>query len=186
MLNEIIISRVDQKILRFLAKYSDKEFHEREIVRRVGLASGSANRALNELFISGAVKRRQEFRMLFYSVDSSNPAIPEFKKLVNILLIESLVEELKEISTRVILYGSCAQGTDNSKSDIDIFVVAGNRASALSAVEKYTLPKGFEDFHIQAVIKNPAEILRAGEAEKVFLTEVEKGITLWESSAHES
>jgi predicted nucleotidyltransferase len=186
MLSEILIAKVDQKILRFLAKYSDKEFHEREIVRRVGVASGSANRALNELFTCGAIKRRQEFRMLFYSIDSSNPAIREFKILVNILLIEPLVEELKEMSSRLILYGSCAQGTDNSKSDLDIFIVTGNRTAVLTVIENYTLPKGFADIHIQAVIKNPSDILRAGESEQVFLNEVEKGITLWESSAIES
>ncbi len=186
MLNEIIIARTDQKILRFLAKYSDKEFHEREIARRIGIASGSANRALNELFTSGAVKRRHEFRRLFYSVDSSNPAMREFKKLVNILLIEPLVEKLKPISARIILYGSCAQGSDNSKSDMDIFVVTSDRARALSAVGNCSFPEGFENIHIQAVIKNPAEVLKAGESEQVFLNEVEKGIVLWESSARES
>ena len=119
---------VNQKILQFLSKYSDQEFHEREIVRRIEVASGSANRALNELFTAGAVKRRQEWRMLFYSVDSSNPAVLEFKKLTNILLLEPLVENLKNITKRIILFGSCAQGTDNSKSDMDVFIVTGKRA----------------------------------------------------------
>jgi DNA-binding transcriptional ArsR family regulator len=75
MLNDILISTVNQKILRFLAKYSDGEYYEREIARRVGIASGSANRALNELYKSGKIKRRQEGRMLFCYLKSSNPAI---------------------------------------------------------------------------------------------------------------
>jgi predicted nucleotidyltransferase len=181
MLKEVIITTVNQRILQFLAKYSDKEFHEREIARRVGVASGSANRALNELHVLGVVKQRPEWRMLFYSVDSSNPVIVEIKKLINILLLEPLVEKLKNITNRIILYGSCAQGTDNSKSDMDIFIVSRNRDDVNRIIECFRFPRGYEEIHIQMIIKNPVELLKAGESEQVFLSEVERGITLWES-----
>ena len=107
MIKDSLISNVDQRILQFLAKFSDKELHEREIARRIGIAAGSANRALNDLFKTGALKRRREGKMLFYSVNTANPAIIEFKKLVSIMLLEPLVEELKDFSSKVILYGSC-------------------------------------------------------------------------------
>jgi hypothetical protein len=142
MIKEVIFTTVNQRILLFLVKYSDKEFHEREIARRVGVASGSANRALNELYSFGVVKKRPEWRMLFYAVDSTNPAIIEIKKLINILLLEPLVEELKNISNRIILYGSCAQGTENSKSDMDIFIVTGKRDRVNQAIESFHFPKG--------------------------------------------
>ena len=106
MLNSHIIGTVNQKILSLLAKFSDKEFYERQIARKIGIAYGSANRALNDLYSTGAVKRRQEGKMYFYSVDLSNAAITELKKLINIMLIEPLVEELKNISSRIVLYGS--------------------------------------------------------------------------------
>jgi predicted nucleotidyltransferase len=186
MINAILISTVNQKIMQFLVKYSDKEFHEREIARRIGIASGSANRALNGLYSSGVVKRRQEWRMLFYSVDSSNPAIIEFKKLINILLLEPLVKELKNITGRIILYGSCAQGTDTSKSDMDIFIVSSNREQVNRAIESFHFSMGYEEIHIQTIIKTPVDILKAGESEQVFLSEIEKGITLWEKSSDES
>jgi predicted nucleotidyltransferase len=186
MIKEVIFTTVNQRILQFLVKYSDKEFHEREIARRVGVASGSANRALNELYSFGVVKKRPEWRMLFYSVDSSNPAIIEIKKLTNILLLEPLVEELKNITNRIILYGSCAQGSDNSKSDTDIFIVTGSRDNVNGVIESFHFPKGYEEIRIQAIIKTPVDLLNAGESEQVFLSEVEKGITLWESGSNES
>ena len=52
--------------------------------------------------------------MFFYSIDASNPSVIEFKKLVNLLLLEPLVEGLQKIANRIVLYGSCAQGTDIS------------------------------------------------------------------------
>jgi predicted nucleotidyltransferase len=180
MLNDILVSTNNQKILQFLSKYSDKEFHEREIVRRLGTASGSANRALNELFAAGAVTRRTEFQRLFYSVDISNPGVVEFKKLVNVLLLEPLVEKLKPFSTQVALFGSCAQGTDTSKSDMDIFIVTGKKEKVNQVMQDFQFSQGYEGIVIQPIIKTPVELLNAGESERAFLSEVEKGITLWE------
>jgi predicted nucleotidyltransferase len=186
MLGDSLISTVNQKILQFLSKYSDMEFHEREIARRTGISYGSANRASNELFTSGVLRRRQAGKMLFYAIDSSNPAIIEFKKLVNILLLEPLVNKLKNVSSRIVLFGSCAQGTDNSKSDMDIFIVAGSRDNVNRIIEVFHFPMGYEEICIQAIIKTPVAMLDAGESTRVFLSEVEKGIVLWDSDAHES
>ena len=106
MLNVHIIATVSQKVLSLLTKFSDREFYERQIARKIGIAYSSANRALNDLYSTGAIKWRQEGKMYFYSVDASNAAITELKKLINIMLIEPLVEELKSISSRIMLYGS--------------------------------------------------------------------------------
>ena len=186
MLNLHIIATAKQKILSFLAKFSDEEFYERQIARKIGIAYGSANRGLNELYSAGAIKRRQEGKMYFYSVDTSNAAIIEFKKLINIMLIEPLIEDLKNISGRIVLYGSCAQGTDASQSDLDLFVVSNDKERVTDVISSFSFPRGFEDIHIQPVIKSPAELLEAGESEQAFLEEVEQGITLWERVASEA
>jgi len=180
MLYHHIIDTANQKVLSFLAKFSDQEFYEREIARRVGIASGSANRALNRLYSAGAVKRRQEGKMYFYSVDLSNPAIPQFKRLTNILLIEPLIEKLKPATIKIVLYGSCVQGTDTSQSDLDLFIVSDNRERVMQAIDSFTFPAGFESIKIQSVIKSPVELLQAEESQQVFLSEVDQGIVLWE------
>jgi predicted nucleotidyltransferase len=185
MFSEILISKVDQKILRFLAKYSDKEYHERDIVRRIGASSGATNRALNQLFSTGAIKRREEWRMLFYSIDQASPALIQFKILVNILLLEPLVAELKSYSSRIMLYGSCARGQDTSKSDLDVFIVTSNRENVTALITDFHFPKGFDEIHIQAVIKSPIDLIKVGQSEQVFLDEVEQGITLWDKRANE-
>lgn len=185
MLGIYLIITIDQKVLSLLAKYSDKEFYERQVARKLGIGYGSANRSLNELYSAGAIRRRQEGKMFFYSMDISKPAVIQFKKLINIALIEPLVEKLKSISNRIILYGSCAQGTDNSRSDLDLFVVSSRVKQVTKAIDMFNFPRGFEDIHIQAVIKNPAGLLKAGESETAFLAEVEQGVVLWEGAADE-
>lgn len=186
MLSTHIIATVNQKVISLLAKFPDREFYERQIARKIGIAYGSANRAVNELYSTGAIKRRQEGKMYFYSVEPSNPIVIEFKKLVNMALIEPLVEELKNISSRIVLYGSCAQGMDTSESDVDLFVVSDNKEKVLEAVSNFRFSQGFEEVRIQPVVKSPVELLEAKGAEQAFIQEVEQGIVLWERVASES
>jgi predicted nucleotidyltransferase len=186
MLQPHLVTTINQKVLSLLAKFSNQEFYEREVSRKLGIATGSANRALNELYSTEAVTRRREGKMYFYSIDSSNAALTEFKKMVNLMLIEPLAEELKKISSRVVLYGSCALGTDNSESDMDLFVVSNSKEDVSNVISDFTFPRGFENIHIQSVIRTPAELLEGGELERTFMEEVEHGIVLWERAAGES
>ena len=185
MLQPHLVTTINQKILSLLAKFADQEFYEREVARKLGISTGSANRALNELYSTGAVKRRKEGKMYFYSIDSSNAAFTEFKKMVTLLLIEPLVEELKKMSSRIILYGSCALGTDNSDSDLDLFIVANSKEEVSNVINGFTFPRGFENIRIQSVIRTPVELLEGKESERTFMEEVESGIVLWEKVVSE-
>jgi len=186
MLQSHLIATINQKVLSLLVKFSDQEFYEREVTRKLGISTGSANRALNELFSSGVVWRRREGKMYFYSIDSSNAALTEFKKMVNLMLIEPLVEELKKMSSRIILYGSCALGTDNSESDIDLFIVSNSKEDVSNVISGFTFPRGFKNIHIQSVIRTPVELLEGGESEQTFMEEVERGIIIWGKVVSES
>ena len=186
MLRSHLIATVNQKVLSLLAKFSDQEFYEREVARKLGISYGSANRALNELYSTGAVTRRREGKMYFYSIDSSTAAVIEFKKIINLMLIEPLVEELKKMSNRIVLYGSCALGTDTSESDLDLFVVSNRKEDVSNVISNFKCPRGYENIHIQSVIRTPVELLEVGESERTFIEEVDRGVVLWEMVASES
>jgi predicted nucleotidyltransferase len=106
--------------------------------------------------------------------------------MVNLMLVEPLVEELKKMSNRIGLYGSCASGTDTSESDIDLFVVSNNKEDVSNVIGNFKFPRGYENIHIQSVIKTPVELLEGEESERTFMEEVDRGIVLWESVASES
>jgi len=185
VLHPYIIATNSQKVLSLLAKFSDQDFYEREVSRRLGISSGSANRALNELFSSGVITRRREGKMFFYSIDPPDATIVALKKTINILLIEPLLEKLKKLSNRIVLFGSCALGTDTSESDIDLFVVSNRKKEASNLISNFEFPRGYESIHIQAVIKTPVELLKAGKSEHAFMEEVERGVVMWEKVANE-
>ena len=180
MLNTHIISTVNQKVLCFLAKNSDKEFYERQIARDTGISYGSANRALNSLHTTGAVRRRQEGKTFFYSVDSTSTSIIELKKLINIMLLEPLIETIKHDASRIVLFGSCARGLDDSYSDVDLFITTLHRERIIEAVDDFQFPRGFEIVRIKPVIKTPVELMMSEGADRLFIDEIENGITLWE------
>ena len=186
MLQPHLIKTINQKVLSLLVKFSDQEFYEREVSRKLEISAGSANRALNELYSDGAITRREKGKMYFYSIDSSNALLIELKKMVNLMLIEPLVEELKKISSRIILYGSCTLGTDTSESDMDLFIMSNSKKDVAKAIGGFTFPTGFENIHIQSVIKTPVELLKGGESIRTFMEEVERGIVLWEKIVNES
>jgi predicted nucleotidyltransferase len=163
-----------------MAKFSDTDFYEREIARKIGISYGSANWVLNDLHSAGLLVRKQRGKMLFYRINSSDPTYHQFKILNTIVLLRPIILELKKISTQIILYGSCARGEDESKSDIDLYIVSENKRSARRKILDADLGKGFEDIQIQAVIISAVEALESEKTDAEFLSLVREGIVLWE------
>ncbi len=168
------------RVLSYLAKFSDREFHEREIARRTGISYGSANRVLNELFRDGILIRRQAGKMLFYSFNLSDPLARTLKIFVSVSLIRPLVKKLKGNASEVILYGSCARGEDTSASDIDLFIVSEEKPKCLEIIEKFAFGKGFEGIVIEPAIRSSPEMIKSEKTEKEFLSLVREGIVLWD------
>jgi predicted nucleotidyltransferase len=168
------------RVLSFLAKFSDREFHEREIARRTGISYGSANRVLNELFRDGMVVRRQAGKMLFYSFNLRDPLARTLKIFVSVSILRPLIKKLRESASEIVLYGSCARGEDTSASDIDLFIVSEDKQKCLEIIESFALGKGFEGIVIEPAIRSPLDMIRSEKTEKEFLSLVREGIVLWD------
>lgn len=175
-----------QKVLSFLAKFSDREFYERQIARKIGISYGSANKVLNDLFSNGLLKRQKKGKMYFYSLNITNALFRQFKILNNIVLLQPLIKKLKKVTRKIVLYGSCAEGTDTSGSDIDLFIISEQKSKVLRTIENYSLGKGFEGTKIQPVIQTPIELLKSEKEDKEFISLVRDGLSLWEKPANES
>ena len=174
------------KVLSFLAKFSDQEFHEREIARRVGISYGSANMVLNELFADGMLARRQAGKMLFYSFDNTDPIARILKILVSVSLLRPLAKDLREYASEIVLYGSCARGEDTSSSDMDLYVVSAEKEKVLGIIEEHKFRKGFEGVRIQPVVLSTQDLLKSEKTDKEFLSLVREGIVLWDELKHEA
>lgn len=183
---DFFISTNQQKVLSFLAKFSDQEYHEREIARKVGISYGSANRVLNDLTVQGLLMRRQVGKMLFYSFNQSDPIFKPFKIFISIALLRPLIDELRSVASEVVLYGSCARGEDTSKSDIDLFVVSEEKEEAQRLIGGNRFLKGFDHLKIESVILSAVELLKGEKNDKEFLSLVREGIVLWDKTEDEA
>ncbi len=173
-------------MLSFLAKFSDQEYHEREIARKVGISYGSANSVLNELFNEGILVRRRVGKMLFYSFNSRDPIFKTFKIIVSIALIRPLIKKLKDVASEIVLYGSCARGEDTSRSDMDLFVVSEEKEEVLEIIDSFRFIKGFEHLKIEPAVLSPLELLKSEKDDKEFLSLVREGIVLWDEMTDEA
>jgi len=124
--------------------------------------------------------------MYFYSINKTDPYLKEFKILANLLLIEPLVEKLKRLSYRIVLFGSWAQGNDVEDSDIDLFIVSSEKEKVLFLVNKFSYSTKLYKRKIQPIINSPEELLKRDRQGKVFLEQVEKGKVLWEREIDEA
>ncbi|MCB4790307.1 MAG: nucleotidyltransferase domain-containing protein [Elusimicrobia bacterium] len=182
MVSKYMIATNAQKVISFLLMNPNKPYFERDIARKTGISFGSANKLLNQLKKDGILQRKAEGRMNYYSIDILNPYIKEVKILNNLLLIEPLIEKLKPITYKIVLFGSWATGADDENSDIDLFIVSSKSSDVLAATNKFSEKISKK---IQAILKTPAELMSANTKNDIFMKQVEQGKILWEKETNE-
>jgi DNA-binding transcriptional ArsR family regulator len=111
-------------VLRFLARHVGQSFYEQEIVERIDVSRSAVNLATRALHQAGLLLREQRGRMNFYAADDRHPFVRYFKVLDTIARLEPLLRELRPLARRIVLFGSCAEGTDTADSDVDPFILA--------------------------------------------------------------
>jgi predicted nucleotidyltransferase len=182
---DFFIATNHQRVMSFLAKHSDLEFHEREIARQTGISFGSANKAVNDLFSAGVLIRQRKGRMAFYRFNPDEPLLRHYKIMVSIAMLRRLVARLKPWTSRLVLFGSCARGEDTSESDVDLFVVADEPGRVTRIIRAFRFSLAFQEISINPVILSTRDLLRSENTEPEFLSLVNEGIVLWDWRSHE-
>jgi predicted nucleotidyltransferase len=165
------------KAISFFCSYPMQEFHEREVMRKAGLSKGSANKILRMLAELDILTRERKGRMVFYRLNVKNPVVKQFKILFNVFSLRRLVSEISAFSKKIVLFGSCSEGTDVKESDIDLFILA---------LEKNFIKKKISEFNskgerqIVPIIVDANEAVKLKKEDKPLYERIERGIILWE------
>lgn len=164
-------------VLHFLLSNPMKQFHEREVVRQTGVSVGAVNQILKKLHKAGLVERDRRGRANFYRANLKSPVARQFKVLFNVLALDDLVDQIKQTSERVVLFGSCAEGTDVEESDIDLFVLSSDVEVVKSKISKY---ERMFDRRISPIVVDSRGFAKIKSKDKSLYERIFQGIRLWE------
>ena len=174
-----MLKESELKILDYLTASLDGKGFISQIARDIGLSKGEVSKAVKVLKDCGLVDCEQSGRNMVCRVDRRFSVFARLRTAFNLIQIISKTAVLRKYTNKIVLFGSCAQGTDTADSDVDLLVVTRNKAKADKAARAIRLSRP-----IQWVIKTPQEYVIMNSKEKVFAGEISRGIVLWE--AHET
>lgn len=174
-LNTALFSTPLLCVLDFLLQHPDEELNDTEIAGQIDTVKKSAvNNALRELAEHGVIERHSRGKMMFNRLVDS-PLTTQFKILSSLLLLQPLIDELKSLCTKIVLFGSRADGSYHSASDFDLLAVSKNGTQILRGVRKSELSD-----KLQIIVKSPEDMLTCERDEPLLFDQMSKGIVLWQ------
>jgi len=169
-----MIRESELKVLNYLSLAQEGRGFISQIARDIGMSKGEVSKAVKVLKQGGLVRVELNGRNVFCSVDRRLPVVARLRTAFNLLEIMPKIEALHKCADKVILFGSCALGSDTINSDIDLLVITRDKGKVNKIVQKIRLSRV-----IQWVVKTPQEYVVLNK-EKVFADEIGQGLVLWE------
>lgn len=145
-IGEVLFPKIRRKVLALFLLNPDKRFYFRESVRLLGDTPGSVQRELKSLTKAGILTMESIGIQKFYQANSASPVFGELKSIAEKTfgVADVIRDVLRPMAGKKIdvawVYGSIADGTDRSSSDIDVMVIGSlsfrELVSILSPVEE--------------------------------------------------
>ena len=170
-----LLTKTGIVILGFLGDNPTKSFYEKEIAKETRLSTGAVNNYMRRFRSRGVVTYEKRGKTSLYTINLDSFLARELKALLNVIRLEEFIKEVKNISKRITLFGSVAQGTDLEESDVDIFILSSESKDKFSKA----IAKAESRIHkkINLIIVSPAELTRLRE-EPIYKN-IQKGKVLW-------
>lgn len=163
-------------ILKFLGRNEGKSFYVREIAETVGLSPATVSRTLSDLKESAIVSREERGRLAMYMADNNNPLLREIKIVITLTEINELLINLKPLTSKIILFGSCSRGEDRFDSDIDMLILSKYRKSILREISNFPSER-----KLSPIVITKDEYFQLRTRDKPFYNQIKSGKLLWES-----
>lgn len=171
-----LYNKVPLKILSCVSTYSHDHFLAKELEDEIKLSKGAVNQSLRLLLKLDIIKRIKKGNLFLYSINPDNILLKQFKIFETILTIQELLKEISPYSYQIILFGSCATGTNSIDSDIDLFIHSESVEKTRKICNKYN-PKIIS---LRPIIQDTLELTATEKHDKAFYAQIKKGIILWE------
>jgi predicted nucleotidyltransferase len=165
-------------VFEFFLEDPMREYHEREVVRRTGVSKGSAGKILKLLASLDFLTREEKGRMAIYKLNLKEPTVRQFKILVNIFALKNLLDKLRQFSRKVVLFGSCSQGTDAKESDIDLLIITTEKEWVRKITSEFNQEN---ERKVAPVVVSMNEYVLLRKEDRPLYENIERGVVLWET-----
>jgi len=130
----VLFGKTRQAVLSELADSPGRGLYLRELQRRTGISSGALHHELAQLMKADLVERFEDGNRVFYRLNQSHPIHAELRRIIEKTcgLPSRIRQALEPLAQRIdwaAIFGSVAQGSSHSGSDVDVLIV-GQATSA--------------------------------------------------------
>jgi len=158
------------KVLSFISR-KDGELYERQIADGARVSAGSANAILREFAKIGLILQERKGKMLFYQRNDRNPVLRQFKTFSTVNGLMPIASAIMPICSRIVLFGSCAEGRDGEGSDIDLFILTREKEKVRRLLDGSP--------RIQAILLDLAEYSQLERNDKPLFSRINAGIEIY-------
>jgi predicted nucleotidyltransferase len=169
------LTKSEQAILKYLATNSGTSLYESQIAKHAKTSTGATNESLKKLLKKDMVSLEKKGNMNFYSANIENPLVKQFKISQTIASLSGLINKLKPVAKRIVLFGSCAEGIDTIDSDIDLAAISQDEQAARKIIKKGKKLSR----EIQALLFTTNDFMSLAKTDKPLYERIQKGIILW-------
>jgi len=169
------MTKLEQKIIKLLADFPEKEFYGGEISKKLSFSKASASGLLKRLSEKGIIVKKVKGHMKFYQINQKSSELKRFRINLTLEKINQFLPKLRKYSQKIILFGSSSRGEQTRGSDIDLFVLTGEKDEVRLAIKK-----AVKRLPIKPILKTSGEWSEMEINEPEFYQEIKNGITLYQ------
>jgi DNA-binding Lrp family transcriptional regulator len=169
------LSPLGIRLLTFLARNPSREVYLRQLASEVDASPSGCFTAIKGLLEDNLVVSRRSGRNVYWRANPENPGLRSLKVFINIKELEGALKKVRDLSSKVVLFGSCATGEDTDASDIDLLVVTEDPERARRILSGARAGGR----RINPMFLSPSGLLDLKETDRALYDEIRKGIVLW-------
>jgi predicted nucleotidyltransferase len=129
VLLDLLFGSYRQRVLAQLLLHPDNSYHVRELARLTGTPPGTLHKELAKLAEVGLLRRERRGNQLHYQANCECPVFVElaglFRKTSGVVgVLADALGGLQPRPEMALVFGSMARGEENSRSDIDLLLLA--------------------------------------------------------------
>ena len=167
-------SKTRKAIFELYFSHPEKKYYLRQLERMLHFPVQNIRRELINLEANGIFKKEKSGNQLFYFINTDSPIYSDIRNIISKTIgIESQIKEsLSEVSgiSKAFIFGSFADGTQDSLSDVDIIITGDINEDAL--VEKISSLENKFQREINYHIYSEKEFTEKRKEENSFISRI--------------